>query len=437
MEKFMPDVMCAEGVQGMQPVILKFWALPRIDPHLQLKPKPTDNHSSSRKQRAAHYLEAIFKAQAREEETGPLQTQMKVPFLLAWLSGMSPYRLKNEGFFEEPPTKKADSVPLLPPVEVLPSEVPKTNSFVPDILNLENGLTLLKGRAHNGDFSNVDSTGAKFEGGLRLSKCAVELVNILRREIQDGQLSFRGKRVLELGCGHGLPGIFACLKGAAEVHFQDLSSELLRNVTIPNVAANLEHAQSQHAHISDGGLVRTKTSQQLRPELHYYAGHWSGMDSVLSVVRQDHYTDSACQCDRSGSADNLSTGKGSQIDYNQEIHLQSRSLKGIKHLPSSSRACERGNLSGSLEGGYDIILMSETVHAGLTLPTLYSLVVKCLRSPYGVMYVAGKKHYYGSGGGTRQFKSLADADGLLGAHLIADFTDASFNTKEVWKFFFH
>ncbi|MCO5599433.1 hypothetical protein L7F22_053537 [Adiantum nelumboides] len=29
MEKFMPDVMCAEGVQGMQPVILKFWALPR------------------------------------------------------------------------------------------------------------------------------------------------------------------------------------------------------------------------------------------------------------------------------------------------------------------------------------------------------------------------------------------------------------------------
>ncbi|MCO5575558.1 hypothetical protein L7F22_029360 [Adiantum nelumboides] len=29
MEKFMPDVMCAKGVQDMQPVILKFWALPR------------------------------------------------------------------------------------------------------------------------------------------------------------------------------------------------------------------------------------------------------------------------------------------------------------------------------------------------------------------------------------------------------------------------
>ncbi|MCO5611603.1 hypothetical protein L7F22_065857 [Adiantum nelumboides] len=39
MEKFMPDVMCAEGVQGMQPVILKFWALPRRSryPNLQCK----------------------------------------------------------------------------------------------------------------------------------------------------------------------------------------------------------------------------------------------------------------------------------------------------------------------------------------------------------------------------------------------------------------
>ena len=35
-------------------------------------------------------------------------------------------------------------------------------------------------------------------GSLRLSKCAIELVNTLHYEIQDGQLSFRGKRVLEV-----------------------------------------------------------------------------------------------------------------------------------------------------------------------------------------------------------------------------------------------
>nr|GEV22195.1 hypothetical protein [Tanacetum cinerariifolium] len=48
------------------------------------------------------------------------------------------------------------------------------------------------------------------------------------------------KRVLELGCGYGLPGTFACQKGASVVHFQDLSAESVRCTTIPNVPANLQ-----------------------------------------------------------------------------------------------------------------------------------------------------------------------------------------------------
>ena len=35
-------------------------------------------------------------------------------------------------------------------------------------------------------------------GGLKLWECTIDLVETLRREIQDGQLSFRGKRVLEV-----------------------------------------------------------------------------------------------------------------------------------------------------------------------------------------------------------------------------------------------
>ncbi|CAI7837093.1 unnamed protein product [Closterium sp. NIES-54] len=46
----------------------------------------------------------------------------------------------------------------------------------------------------------------------------------------------------------------------------------------------------------------------------------------------------------------------------------------------------------------------------------------CLRRPHGVLYVAGKKHYFGVGGGTRQFKSLVDqqageAEGSFGRRL--------------------
>lgn len=44
--------------------------------------------------------------------------------------------------------------------------------------------------------------------------------------------------MLELGCGHGLPGVL-CLLAGAEVHFQDYNAAVLTGLTAPNVAANL------------------------------------------------------------------------------------------------------------------------------------------------------------------------------------------------------
>ncbi|CAI7925834.1 unnamed protein product [Closterium sp. NIES-53] len=61
---------------------------------------------------------------------------------------------------------------------------------------------------------------------------------------------------------------------------------------------------------------------------------------------------------------------------------------------------------------------------------------QCLRRPHGVLYVAGKKHYFGVGGGTRQFKSLVDQQGSLHGHLFKEVVDGSSNVREVWKFFY-
>ena len=44
---------------------------------------------------------------------------------------------------------------------------------------------------------------------------------------------------------------------------------------------------------------------------------------------------------------------------------------------------------------------------------LDNFIVQVLRPPYGVLYVAAKKHYYGLGGGTRQLKALVDEDGMF------------------------
>lgn len=54
-----------------------------------------------------------------------------------------------------------------------------------------------------------------YEGGRKLWEASVDLVEYLVRE----KIGLEGKRVLELGCGHGLPGILALQNGAKEVVF--------------------------------------------------------------------------------------------------------------------------------------------------------------------------------------------------------------------------
>ncbi|CEO98971.1 protein-histidine N-methyltransferase [Plasmodiophora brassicae] len=73
-----------------------------------------------------------------------------------------------------------------------------------------------------------------YEGGFKLWECAVDLVQYLQANAVD----LSGMQVMDLGCGHGLPGIFALSHGAARAVFQDLNASVLQHVTIPNASAN-------------------------------------------------------------------------------------------------------------------------------------------------------------------------------------------------------
>ncbi|KAG6664028.1 hypothetical protein CIPAW_02G063400 [Carya illinoinensis] len=229
------------------------------------------------------------------------------------------------GFLDSPET------PLPPPprppcVEVISSEISASLKYTVEPLNLGE-LTLLKGRVNTQEvfgLSNSDLVPGKYEGGLKLWEGSLDLVKALCSEVKNGNLSFCGKRVLELGCGHGLPGVFACLEGAAVVHFQDFNAEVIRFLTIPNVNANLlEKNQPSVANLSNYG-----------GELRFFAGDWSEIHKLLPHV-QDNEKDL-----------NHSSGHG-QI------------------------------------AGYDIILMAETVYSNSTLRSLYELIKKV--SFYGVI----------------------------------------------------
>ncbi|CAM6094299.1 unnamed protein product [Calypogeia fissa] len=267
---------------------------------------------------------------------------------------------------------------LSPPIEVFPNEVEAVTPFPVDLVVFQEGFTLLRGRVSTAKVIGVDKTDllpGKYEGGLKLWECTIDLVNVIMREMKAGHLSLKEKRVLELGCGHGLPGIFAIVKGAKSVHFQDFNAEVLRSLTIPNVVANIDAAQ-QGTDVYDGVISKSWHSTL---DVRYYAGDWGNVEELLS----------------------------------EAAHEQSSS-----HL------------------GYEIILMSETVYSLQSLPKLYKLIKKCLRSPDGLLFVAGKKHYFGVGGGTRQFKTVVDEDGVLEGCLVTDFVDGSSNVREIWKFFF-
>jgi len=70
--------------------------------------------------------------------------------------------------------------------------------------------------------------------------------------------------VLELGCGHGLPGLVAAMAGA-DVHFQDYNHEVLTALTIPNAVANLSRLPIDRHH----------------GQLRYFAGAWQEFPAYL------------------------------------------------------------------------------------------------------------------------------------------------------------
>nr|CAB3453204.1 unnamed protein product [Digitaria exilis] len=220
---------------------------------------------------------------------------------------------------------------------------------------VDESLTIYKGRVSTSDVFGVkdsDLMPGKYEGGLKLWEGSLDL----------------------LGCGHGLPGIFAGQKGAGLIHFQDFNSEVLKCLTIPNVKVNLLKESPEE----------TCTSKSVG----FFAGDWSEMDKLLLC----------------GDAEQDKTTIGDTEDktYN----------------------------------GYDIILMAETVYALSSLPNLYRLIKKCLCYPGGVVYMAGKKHYFGVGGGTTRFLRLVEEDGAMQTERLNNVADGASNVREVWKLSF-
>lgn len=151
----------------------------------------------------------------------------------------------------------APSEALIPGVEVLASEVPDpAPGWVPETV-LVGDVPFVKGASSGARYADVteavpdadearrsDLVKGKYEGGAKLWECAVDLTRFLLENdaARDADAGFflrlKDARVLELGCGHGLPGLACAMRGAREVVFADYNPDVLRALTVPNARAN-------------------------------------------------------------------------------------------------------------------------------------------------------------------------------------------------------
>ncbi|CAM9398275.1 unnamed protein product [Chrysoparadoxa australica] len=109
----------------------------------------------------------------------------------------------------------------------------------------------------------TDLVPGVYEGGLKLWECSCDLVaHLLSPPLSLGEPG----SALELGCGHGFPGI-TLLKQGWKVTFADYNSEALRHATMPNIQANVGADLYQNAS--------------------FYAGDWSEVSGLLKKEEEE------------------------------------------------------------------------------------------------------------------------------------------------------
>lgn len=215
------------------------------------------------------------------------------------------------------------------------------------------------------DSQHSDLIPGVYEGGLKLWECALDLVHFL----SESNLNFHGMKILELGCGIGLPGIYSAIRGARAMHFQDYNPEVLNYVTIPSVILNTGSEIRHESRLSTGNETR------------------GGINT--------------------GNVTNLA-------DVQSKNGTGSRNENGIEEI-FKFYSGDWSGLASALErvDRYDLILTSETIYSLESQPKLLSVLKELSTEDTGVVYVAAKTFYFGVGGGVDSFCRLVEGDGTF------------------------
>ncbi|RVW64124.1 Histidine protein methyltransferase 1-like [Vitis vinifera] len=334
------------------------------------------------------------------------------------------------GILESSETHLPPPPPPPPCVEVLFTEsVSSSVRYTVERVNL-NGLTLLKGRVNTQDVFCIFQFRFSPRTIRRWPKTmegSLDLVKALRSEVQNGRLSFTGKRVLEL-----------ILRSLWKLKVESIDVAIQDYVGLPGRGFNLLKFEDDRAPSFCLELASPFQVTVLLDVVMDFQGSWPALRVQLLYIFQD-FNAEVLRCLTIPNVNaNLSEKSSSLATNATEVRCFAGDWSEIHQL--LPHACDNEKdqtcMTGQSTAGYDIILMAETVYSISALPTLYELIKKTMSRPHGVVYMAAKKHYFGVGGGSRRFLSVVEKDGIMVASLVAEVTDGSSNVREVWKFSF-
>ncbi len=202
---------------------------------------------------------------------------------------------------------------------------------------------------------NTDLVPGVYEGGLKVWECSIDLCRYFVRN----NIFVKG-HILELGCGHGLPGIWLLKQAISKsqqglvdtfVTFSDYNEFVIRDVTIPNVAINIKDSCSS----SRGSMKNTNhINHLLNGNAAFGSGDWLVMSDRL-------------------------LGKSSS------------SISPEQAMPPAVPK----------DGLFDCILASETTYSESSVVETADLLSKHLKPGTGVAFISSKRYYFGVGGGTK------------------------------------
>ncbi|RYH18013.1 class I SAM-dependent methyltransferase [archaeon] len=109
---------------------------------------------------------------------------------------------------------------------------------------LNSSISIITNASVSSEPENSDLVECVYGGGKKVWECSVDLAIFLNENRHDLQLN-SSSRVLELGCGHGIPGM-VLLQLGYKVTFTDLNADVLERVTWPNIFKNCP-SNSNHA----------------------------------------------------------------------------------------------------------------------------------------------------------------------------------------------